>query len=155
VSTGINKGKAASGGSIKRRQYLIDPNLQLRMMRMIVISGLSVCIVSVVSIYIFLNWLFQTLKDSHAIPISVIDDLSSISGMLLGLAGIIVAINLILILFWSLFYSHRVAGPVYNMKKTLDSYLAGNTSVRVKLRQKDYFFELAEKINSVLGDRRS
>lgn len=148
--SGEAAGVTTPSGIPKRRTYLIDRDFQLRMMRMIVLSGLSVCVVSVVVIYAFLSWLFTTLKDSHALPISVVDDLNSISGMLLGLAGIVVAINLILILVWALVYSNRVAGPVYNMKKTLDAYLAGNTSVQIKLRQKDYFFELAEKINRAM-----
>jgi signal transduction histidine kinase len=47
--------------------------------------------------------------------------------------------------------SHRVAGPLYRMEKELDEIIAGNKSAPIKLRKKDEFKILADKINKLIA----
>jgi methyl-accepting chemotaxis protein len=55
--------------------------------------------------------------------------------------------------------SHRIAGPVYRVESEIDRVLAGEKGVRVKIRGRDRFPELAEKVNRLIeraeaaGDR--
>lgn len=48
-----------------------------------------------------------------------------------------------------LFYSHRIAGPVYKIKKNLDEMGQDNIGLDIKLRKWDEFKELAESLNKV------
>jgi methyl-accepting chemotaxis protein len=65
----------------------------------------------------------------------------------------IVANNLVLLVVMTvigLFYSHRIAGPVYKMNRELRRVLEGTEGVRVKLRKKDQLKDLAATLNAVL-----
>jgi len=54
-----------------------------------------------------------------------------------GLAGAIVFI----------LHSHRIAGPAYRLRRSLEDLTAGNLTLRVHLREKDELKELAEALN--------
>jgi methyl-accepting chemotaxis protein len=47
-------------------------------------------------------------------------------------------------------FTNRIAGPAYRMERDIDRALAGERGVRVHLRRRDAFAELAEKVNRVL-----
>lgn len=56
----------------------------------------------------------------------------------------------------SVFLSHRIAGPVYRLEKTIEEVAKGNLALRITLRRKDELKELATSINgmmSTLSDR--
>jgi len=46
---------------------------------------------------------------------------------------------------------NKMAGPLVNFKRTLKNILAGDYTARIRLREKDYFKELASGINDVVG----
>ncbi|EQA46440.1 hypothetical protein LEP1GSC050_0309 [Leptospira broomii serovar Hurstbridge str. 5399] len=50
-------------------------------------------------------------------------------------------------------YSHKMAGPIYNIKKNLRSLLDGEPVERIRLRQGDEFQELADLLNKVIDER--
>ena len=56
----------------------------------------------------------------------------------------------ILLLFWGLVISHRIAGPVYRLEQDLKKIAEGDFSLRIKLRKKDEFASIAKAINKVL-----
>jgi methyl-accepting chemotaxis protein len=51
------------------------------------------------------------------------------------------------IVFLTLFYSHRVAGPLYRLGVSARTIAGGNYTLRVKLRDKDVVHPLAESLN--------
>lgn len=46
-------------------------------------------------------------------------------------------------------FSHRIAGPLYRVRMALEQILAGNYSVRVKLRDRDRFKEFEPVVNAL------
>ena len=71
------------------------------------------------------------------------------------------AVSLVLVSFLWIFVgimaSHRIAGPVFRMKRYLDSVADGNYSERLTLRKKDELKDLADAINRLvdkLGKRK-
>ncbi len=46
-----------------------------------------------------------------------------------------------------LFFSHRVAGPIYNLRQSLEKLAAGDLTCRVRLRKKDELKDVAEALN--------
>ncbi|MCS6983657.1 MAG: methyl-accepting chemotaxis protein [Leptospiraceae bacterium] len=48
-----------------------------------------------------------------------------------------------------LFFSHRIAGPIYRFDKTLGEILNGNLTVEVKLRAGDEFHKTAAQFNEM------
>jgi methyl-accepting chemotaxis protein len=48
-----------------------------------------------------------------------------------------------------IFFSHRIAGPIYRIRMSLESLLKGDYTVRVKLRDHDNFKELEPMVNKL------
>lgn len=57
---------------------------------------------------------------------------------------------MVLAIVVGIFMTHRIAGPVYRMEEDIDRALAGDASVRVRLRQRDAFQGLAERVNNLI-----
>jgi len=54
------------------------------------------------------------------------------------------------IMFAGLILSHRIAGPLYRLKKHMDAVSTGSITNDVKFRKKDYFPEVADGFNGVM-----
>lgn len=67
------------------------------------------------------------------------------------------AIGAVIILFGalSIFVSHRIAGPLYRLKKSLSLITQGNLNVKVKLRKGDDLNDLAEHVNILVEELRT
>ncbi len=53
---------------------------------------------------------------------------------------------MLIIALYSLFFSHRMAGPVYRMRVSLDRMLAGDFDFKIKVRKTDFFRNIVEKL---------
>jgi hypothetical protein len=49
----------------------------------------------------------------------------------------------------SITYTHRLVGPMVSIKKHIDELIIGNYSTRTHLREKDYFRDVAAKLNEL------
>lgn len=59
-------------------------------------------------------------------------------------------LNLAVVIIFSLFFSHKMAGPIHRIKQSLRDYIAGDNIKAIKLRKNDQFHELAGLINRSL-----
>jgi methyl-accepting chemotaxis protein len=57
---------------------------------------------------------------------------------------------MIIISVLGIFYSHRIAGPVYRMQQDIEKALGGEKGVRVQLRKGDKLKDLATKVNALI-----
>lgn len=55
-------------------------------------------------------------------------------------------ILMVIIAVYSLFFSHKMAGPVYRMRVSLDRMLAGDYDFKIRVRKNDFFRNIVEKI---------
>jgi methyl-accepting chemotaxis protein len=67
-----------------------------------------------------------------------------------GIAGIILLFGVL-----SIFITHKIAGPLYRLKKTISEITNGNLDVRVKLRKGDDLKDLAEHVNMLSEELRT
>jgi len=51
---------------------------------------------------------------------------------------------------FSIVFSHRIAGPIYRLEKTLDRLIRGEVVETIRLRKGDALKELVEKTNSLI-----
>ena len=72
-------------------------------------------------------------------------------------AGGFLFVAVAVILSQALVLSHRIAGPVYRLIDAMERVCQGEMGVRVKLREKDFLPEAADKFNELLAalERRS
>lgn len=69
------------------------------------------------------------------------------------IAPVILANNLMLMLvisFMGIRFSHRIAGPIWNINRSLDLAAQGHLEREIRLRKQDFFHDTAEKMNRVL-----
>lgn len=65
----------------------------------------------------------------------------------------VTVLNILIIMIYSVFFSHKVAGPIFKIRKTLNHYLASGEYVDIKLRPGDNFDEVARLINHAMHRR--
>lgn len=138
------------GAKNNRKELIIDPKLQYRIMTMIISVGVSVCVTFLCGLYFFMKTVFDFLDKLEGLSIDSKIMLFSHWNNMLYLLIVLVGITIFGTWLWAKSFTNKIAGPIYSMNRTLDSYLAGDKSARIKLREKDYFSNLGEKINQTL-----
>lgn len=56
---------------------------------------------------------------------------------------------MIIISIYSLFFSHKMAGPIYRMRVSLDRMLAGDFDFKIRVRKNDFFINIVEKLEQL------
>lgn len=52
---------------------------------------------------------------------------------------------------FSIFLTHRIAGPVYHLQQSAKEFAQGNLALRIRLRKKDELHELADVTNEAIA----
>ncbi len=131
----------------RRRRYFIKSGLQIRYLRVILLAIILPTFLFSICLYYMIFYLMaQQLGIPESIVYNITPVLKKINFILLTGMPIIS----ILLLFWGLIISHRIAGPVYRLEQDLEKIAKGDFSLRIKLRKKDELSSIAEGINKVL-----
>ncbi len=152
-----------------RWRYFIDKPFQVRFIArffILILLGLalSLGVIGVYKLKRFESPLFfkakqiDTTKVDPTKPIKIEDTIDlnrplNIFDIYSGPLVYISALYLILITIFGLFISHKMAGPVYRIKKTLDEASDGKIDLKTlefKLRKKDELQDLVEALNRFL-----
>lgn len=138
----------------KRRNYFIKKEFQGRyIFNYFVLAGIG----SLIFIAIFSFFSSNTLSivyDNYHLQLGVTPGI--LFKKILSTQWLFLVIGGGLVIIFTLFLTHRVAGPFYRFEKTLDSMIEGDISGKVALRPKDEGKDLAQKINAfnyVLNDK--
>ena len=128
----------------KRRIYLINPRFQFRFSLYVCLLMFICSIIYPVTIYDLMSK-FITFAE-HAVP-------GSSSGLLEKRQSLILVLGLwqlgitIVTFIVCIFFSHKIAGPLYKLQKFLTGIRDGQDYGRLFFRNGDYFQELAEDYN--------
>lgn len=139
----------------RRRQFWINKKFQRRMIGHFILVTISSIILSHVITLGFLkirelfgvapadmiylqNALTETVAFGKTIEMLWLPLLSS------SLIGSLV------ILLFGLFYSHRLAGPLFNLKRTMSKVARGKWDVSVGIRKNDEFHDVKESLNGLV-----
>ncbi len=139
----------------KRKKFIIEGNFQTRLILKFVAVVTGAALLSVITVIsLFLIKYNLTLKDFANLTVSLAGKgVTGASNFFeIVLAPIIISnlIVLCIVIPVSLFYSHRIAGPIYRFEQSLDLLLHGNTNFMISLRKKDEFKYLADKMNALI-----
>ncbi len=133
----------------RRRNYFIKKDFQGRfVLRFFFTVILTTVIFTIILSIISLNTMTVVYKDSHLrldrTPFALIPEILQTYWIYIVLIGIVIGLFSILI-------SHRVAGPIYRIERSIEEITRGNLSFKIRLREKDEMKELAERINEMVG----
>lgn len=137
-----------------RAQVIIDPKFQYQIMGVLISGGIGVCAIFLLGLYFFMSKIFSFLETAEGLSSDAKIELYMNWTQMLYMMIALVGFSVFIIWLWAKNFTNKIAGPVFNMNRTLDGFIAGDKTKRIKLREKDYFKELSEKINQALDSSR-
>ena len=131
---------------LRRRQYIIKKGLQFRYIGLI--FGLAFIASLVTGWTVFATgWHFLGEKLASVYPQGRLIYILRATNLAL-MRNLLLISPLIFIL--GLLFSHRIAGPVYRIEKTLGDISKGNLGLKIRLREGDELVDLAYMINNLV-----
>jgi methyl-accepting chemotaxis protein len=131
---------------LRRRQYIIKKGLQFRYIGLV--FGLALIASLVTGWTVFATgWHFLGEKLASVYPQGRLIYVLRVTNLAL-LRNLLFISPLIFIL--GLLFSHRIAGPVYRIEKTLGDISKGNLGLKIRLREGDELVDLAYMINNLV-----
>ncbi len=130
----------------RRTQYLIATQFQLKFVGIILVFMFIGAFISAFTIYYY-TWLLLGEKLANISPQGRLITVLKTSNMIL-LGRMLLITPMVAIL--AVLLSHRIAGPLYRIKKTLEEVAAGNYGLRIRLRRTDELQDVAESMNKVI-----
>jgi signal transduction histidine kinase len=132
----------------KRRKKYLGSAFQKKMLFLVFVAAvIPAAIIAVCMYYLIFSMLAWQMVIPEAIAYNLMPVLKKVNLV------IALSVPIILVLLWlvALELSHRVAGPLYRMEKELDEIISGAKKGPLKLRKKDEFKILADKINKLIA----
>lgn len=140
-------------GDPKRKIILIDPNFQLK-----IITRIAYFFLFIIGVFYSANWyFFYQLKTSGikaGIPLNseYFTFITNSSRQFNLLFFVTALIAMLLIYYFGLILSHRIAGPLFKINQSIDEMIKTKKKTKITLRQNDYFQDHAVKINELLEE---
>ena len=129
----------------RRRKYIIKKGLQFRYIGLV--FGLALLASLVTGWTVFATaWHFLGDKLASVYPQGRLVYVLRATNLAL-IRNLLLISPLVFIL--GLLFSHKIAGPVYRIEKTLGEIMKGNLGLRIRLREGDELVDLADMINSL------
>lgn len=140
----------------KRRQYIVDPDFQYTFIKrififcilMILMSISFLCLVDVLYGDIQFQ-LFQPDPFDFSENVDTLSGQTTILNLIWPVLGVCLGAALVVTFFFGVLLSHRMAGPIFRIRRILSEMAEGDLRGEVRLRKKDDFKSLAESINGV------
>jgi methyl-accepting chemotaxis protein len=134
----------------KVSNYLILPGYQIRFLVLLVLIGMILILFEAVLFYLSAQALIETLTSETALDQSGKEILHASfrqlsTFILLDSTGVVIVCGLL-----GLFFSHRMAGPLYNIQRTISRISGGETAARITLRKGDQLQSLAQDFNEMM-----
>jgi len=130
-----------------RKIYLINPKFQIRFSLFVCIIVFMTSIIYPLTIYELMNNIiaFFTLKNPEIASMYE----SKRNSLILFL--ILLHIGFTCLTFLScIFFSHKIAGPLYKLKKHLNEIRQNGIRDHVFFRKGDYFLDIADEVNQTM-----
>ncbi len=138
----------------KRKIYVVDPEFQYGLIRKIAAIAVLMIIMSL-SFMVSVYYLYGDVQIEVAQPdpfalaetISTMPQQVSLIKLLWPVLFICLLVTLAITFLFGVIISHRMAGPIYRAKLTLEEMSLGDLRGEIRFRKKDDFKSLAESIN--------
>lgn len=130
---------------LRRRKYIIEKGLQFRYIGLVFALALIASIVTGWTVFAT-GWHYLGEKLASVYPQGKLIYVLRATNLALA-RNLLLISPLIFIL--GLLFSHKIAGPVYRINKTVGDISKGNLGLRIRLREGDELVDLADMINNL------
>ena len=134
--------------SFKRKKYLVKPKLQLKYLLLLAL------VMFVSAILIYYSFLNSLLTSPGMDQLSAGAAKNFVRSYNTGFFWAML-IFAVVVLSGSIFYFHRLIGPIFFFEKVMDKLKDGDFSVYVHHRKKDQTIELATSMNEAVANVRN
>ena len=134
--------------SFKRKKYLVKPKLQLKYLLLLAL------VMFVSAILIYYSFLNSLLTSPGMDQLSAGAAKNFVRSYNTGFFWAML-IFAVVVLSGSIFYFHRLIGPIFFFEKVMDKLKDGDFSVYVHHRKKDQTIELATSMNEAVSNVRT
>lgn len=133
----------------KRSTFLINKRFQLRFAFFVCSWIFALSMVYPLIIYNIFEYFFHMLSAPVAQPISP-EKVKQVESQVLMILGLLQLLFLVVTFLLSIFISHRIAGPLYKLRKAIEDVRKGNLDQRITFRKSDHFTELQDSFNEMV-----
>lgn len=133
--------------------YLINPGFQYKFMAWVLGWAAFSLLVFFLSNYFFFDQMIvrgkeMGLASNHAY-FMLINDQKVFMARIYLIASTVLTVA---ITFWGLFFSHRIAGPMFRLQRTFNQAAESGKDItsEIRFRESDFFAEVPESINTYL-----
>jgi len=131
----------------RRRNYFIEKSFQAKFILKFCMLVAAGGLLTIGTLY------FLSLRSTTVVIVNSEVVVKKTSDFLLPILIQTVAVVMLLVSFatiiMTLFISHRIAGPLYRLKKAMQDLGEGNFSTEIKLRRFDQLKDIAEAFNNL------
>lgn len=132
----------------RRKKYFVKKRLQMKYLFFVLLAMVVPTIVCCGALYYFI---WQTVASQIAVPEAIAENLIPALYEVNTVLAIAIPVVFIIIIFFAVVISHKIAGPVYRIERELKEISAERDYTRrIKLRTKDELQEITNAINELL-----
>ncbi|MFW6159077.1 MAG: HAMP domain-containing protein [Planctomycetota bacterium] len=133
-------------GPSRRRILVVEPKLQFRYL----ILPLVVTVTTGVCLLVFFYLQAEALRAAAGAEGPLQEDIRTTQLVGALTVGAVVLGHIALVVWLGLVASHKIAGPVYRVKQTMNEVASGNETVRITLRKGDHLKDVARAFNAMM-----
>ncbi len=134
----------------KSKFGFVLPRLQIKFLILLFLTSVGLITIT----YFLLDYMYyHQLQDFIENTTLSQDELKKITDSLnlfVGYWALICALFSVMMLSFGLFFTRRIAGPLYHISKALHEYFEGNTDRRIRLRKGDELIHFESLINRLI-----
>lgn len=78
------------------------------------------------------------------------EKIKAVENQVLMLLGVLQLLFLGITFMLSIFLSHRIAGPLHKLRRSMEEVSRGNLDLRITFRKNDHFTELQDTFNDMI-----
>lgn len=135
----------------KRANFLINKKFQLKFAFYVCSWIFALSMVYPLIIYnIFEYFLQMVAQGGEAHAALSVEKIKAVENQVLLLLGILQLLFLGITFMLSIFLSHRIAGPLYKLKKSMEEVARGNLDLRITFRKNDHFMDMQDTFNDMI-----
>ncbi len=133
----------------KSTNYFPEPRFQFRFLKFLLIGSALQIIATCWILYYFLQQNYQLLAQYAGLDAEILSVLHREVNVLITIIGVTFILYLAGVAMLGILFSHRIAGVVYALKRTIRE-LEDGKDVELKVRQGDEFQDLVDSFNTLI-----
>jgi methyl-accepting chemotaxis protein len=136
--------KTMTKGYKRKKFYFKDSPQGKYVFSYFILAGLVTLLFTLLFIY-FSSETLSITYDNNDLSLGSTPDI--LLDMLLSINGILIVIFGFAIIYFVTRFTHRIAGPLFKIGRTIDTMITGDLNQEIYLRKNDEYKEIADKLN--------